>query len=306
MRATAWQITLKNQATYSGADSARELLSVEQLGKSGWDCLSFLVLFELPGTSPGCCTQGTRQPWPHQGFLGSRCDIPCVPLPGRGTAIKGRHPGGEFRWARCDVPLFYGCAGPWRHREQSRAGDSPGDTAWVTQPGTAWVTPWVGGCSQAPPKPAKEGSHPGHPLLPLHFLSVRKSYLTRSGVRVPRTKPPLTLLGQRKGKASCEAEGKSMDLVSPGCWGCAGAECDGLTLLPPPWLEWSALLAPFAAGKCACETCARHLALLEKAELLSFRALTKPWAGLDGCCQVNSDLAKGVRERSHKIMANNP
>lgn len=34
-RVTGWQITLKNQASYSGADSARELLSVEQFGKSG-------------------------------------------------------------------------------------------------------------------------------------------------------------------------------------------------------------------------------------------------------------------------------
>lgn len=52
----------KNQGTYSGADSARELLSVGQFGKSGRECLSFLALFELTGTSPACCVQGNREP----------------------------------------------------------------------------------------------------------------------------------------------------------------------------------------------------------------------------------------------------
>lgn len=88
-------------------------------------------------------------------------------------------------------------------------------TAQVTQLGTAQVT--LGACSQVHPRPAEEGSvnHTGHPLLPLHLLSAPKSFLSCSVLRVPRTKPPSTLWGQRKGKASCEGEGKSMDLVTP-------------------------------------------------------------------------------------------
>lgn len=305
MRVTVWQITLKNQATYSGADSARELLSVEQLGESGWDCLSFLVLFELPGTNPARCAQGIRelpalatQRAPQIKVWHSSC-----PVGWKGDSNKWEAPeaGGEFRWAWCDVPLFYGCAGPWSHGKQSQPGDSMGDTAWG-QPG------WHSECSQAHPKSAKEGpvNQPvpdtGHPLLPLHLLDGRKSCWTCSGHRVPRTKPLLTLWGQIKGKVLCEAEGKSMDLVTPEHQGCASAECEVLSLLPRPWLESSAL---FAAGKRACETSVRHLAQLRKAQLLSFKALTKPWAGLDGCCQVYSDLAKEAEERTHKMMAKN-
>lgn len=63
--------------------------------------------------------------------------------------------------------------------------------------------PAAGGCSKAHPQTGKcptnlrsPAPYTEHPLFPLHFLGVRKSYVTRSGVCFQRAKPPLTRRGQ--------------------------------------------------------------------------------------------------------------
>lgn len=56
----------------------------------------------------------------------------------------------------------------------------------------------------------------------------------------------------------------------------------------------SSLLALSAAGKYAYKSVS-DIGTAKKAQLLSSRALTKPWAGLDACCQVNSDLVKEAK-----------
>lgn len=71
---------------------------------------------------------------------------------------------------------------------------------------------------------------------PLALAECPKILFEMLSAPCPKDKTPLTLWGQRKSKASCETEEKSVDLVTPELrmW---RAECEMLSLLPPPcWL----------------------------------------------------------------------
>lgn len=239
-----------------------------------WLRLSFLALFELTGTSPALHTQGNQELPALATRRVPRIKVwdSSVLLAGRGTAINGRHQkqGVNFDGLGVMLPCFKDALGH-------------GATESKVSLGTAWVTQWVGGCSQARPQICK-----GRACKPVPYTGILCSpctcWVSENPVwpaqgSMSQGQKPRWLCGAKGRAEHCEAGGKSVDSVSPERWGCASAECEGLSLLPPPWLESSALLALFAAGKWACETSVRHLAPLRKAQLLSFRALTKPWAG---------------------------
>lgn len=184
---------------------------------------------------------------------------------------------GEFRWGGCDVLLFYGCTGSWSHREQSQPGDSLGDTESGKLQSSTPQTCKGRACELSLTSPA-----------PLALAECQKILFDLPRAPCPKDKTPVGSLGPKEGQSLVWCKGKSMD------WWLLRAEDVQMQNVPP-----TSLAGSVCAGKC--ESCVRHLALPRKAQVLSLRALTKPWGGLDGCCQVNSDLAKEA-----KITANNP
>lgn len=247
VRVTGCWITLKNQVTYSGADSARELLSVEQFGKSGLRVPFISGALWTHWHKPCSLHSGNRGAASPGHTKGCRPAVCCLAWCCCKVTAEASEAGGDFRRVRCAARLLMDALD---HREtESKAG--PRQPVWQREVAVQHIRTQgqKGCCKPAPPAP--------YPV-PLLSVGVRKSNLTCWGVCFPRSKHPLTPRGWGWPK---------QDQRIPWSWRKTGAiwplwalrtckqtawHAEPVVLLPCP--ESSSLLASYATGKRACET----------------------------------------------------